>query len=89
MHANCYSEGMALIQVRDVPEDVYEVIRHRARAAGQSIQAYMLARTIEIGRTPTPDEVLAGLDSDLARRPRLALDPDVVLAARDDDRTSA
>ena len=36
---------MALIQIRDVPEETYETIRRRARAAGQSIQAYMLART--------------------------------------------
>ncbi|MGH3906512.1 MAG: FitA-like ribbon-helix-helix domain-containing protein [Pseudonocardiaceae bacterium] len=28
---------MATIQIRDVPEDAYETIRRRARAAGQSI----------------------------------------------------
>lgn len=74
---------MALIQIRDVPEDVYETIRRRARGAGQSIQAYMLARTVEIGRRPTPDEVLADLEDDLARRPSLAVDTEAVRSDRD------
>lgn len=77
---------MALIQIRDVPEDVYESIRRRARRAGQSIQAYMLARTIEIGRRPTPDEVLADLESDLAQRPALQVDTADLLTDRDTDR---
>jgi hypothetical protein len=74
---------MALIQVRDVPEDVYESIRRRARRAGQSIQAYMLARIVEIGRRPTATEVLDRLDADLASRRRLAVDTDDLLADRD------
>lgn len=74
---------MALIQIRDVPEDVYETIRTRARRAGQSIQAYMLARTIELGRRPTPDEVIAELQSDLASRPPLSVDTEALLADRD------
>lgn len=77
---------MALIQIRDVPEDVYESIRRRARRAGQSIQAYMLARTVEIGRRPTPDEVLADLESDLAQRPALRVDTNDLLTDRDTDR---
>lgn len=77
---------MALIQIRDVPEDVYESIRRRARRAGQSIQAYMLARTVEIGRRPTPDEVITELEADLATRPPLRIDTDTLLADRDADR---
>jgi antitoxin FitA len=74
---------MALIQIRDVPEDVYETIRRRARRAGQSIQAYMLARTIELGRRPTPSEVLADLETDLEQRPGLAIDSEALIADRD------
>lgn len=77
---------MALIQIRDVPEDVYETIRRRARRAGQSIQAYMLARTVEISRRPTADEVLAELDTDLAGRPPLAVDTSALLDDRDEGR---
>jgi antitoxin FitA len=74
---------MALIQIRDVPEDVYETIRRRARLARQSIQAYMLERTVEMGRRPTPDEVLARVEADLARRPAVTIDMDALLADRD------
>jgi plasmid stability protein len=74
---------MALIQIRDVPEDVYETIRLRARRSGQSIQAYMLARTIEMGRRPTPSEVLADLEVDLERRPGLEIDTEALIADRD------
>ncbi len=79
---------MALIQIRDVPEEAYETIRRRARRSGQSIQAYMLARVIELSLRPTPAEVLAELDADLAERPSLAVDTDVLLADRDADRPS-
>ena len=82
MHAAKYA-GVALIQIRDVPEDVYETIRLRARRAGQSIQAYMLARTIELARRPTPAEVLADLEADLDQRPTLAIDTEAVIADRD------
>ena len=74
---------MALIQIRDVPEDVYETIRLRARKAGQSIQAYMLARTIELGRRPTPSEVLGDLEADLKQRPDLEIDTEALMADRD------
>lgn len=78
---------MALIQIRDVPEDVYETIRRRARRAGQSIQAYMLARTVEMSRRPTPTEVLDDLEADLQGRPQLAVDTGTVLSDRDSGRT--
>ncbi len=32
---------MATIQIREIPEDAYEVIRKRTRADGRSIQSYM------------------------------------------------
>ncbi|MGH8775876.1 MAG: FitA-like ribbon-helix-helix domain-containing protein [Jiangellaceae bacterium] len=44
---------MATIQIREVPESAYEVIRRRARAAGQSIQAYMRDRVVELASRPT------------------------------------
>ena len=32
---------MATIQIREIPEDAYELIRKRARSSGRSIQSYM------------------------------------------------
>ena len=77
---------MALIQIRDVPEETYETIRRRARAAGQSIQAYMRAHLIEFAARRTTDEVLAELRADLAGRPPLEIDVDQLLADIRSDR---
>ncbi|TQM44061.1 FitA-like ribbon-helix-helix domain-containing protein [Pseudonocardia cypriaca] len=41
---------MATIQIRDVPDDVYEAIRQEAKAAGQSLQAYMREQVTELAR---------------------------------------
>lgn len=77
---------MALIQIRDVPEDVYETIRRRAREAGQSIQAYMLERVTELGRRPTPQEITARLEADLATRPPFEVDVEQIIADINSDR---
>ena len=77
---------MAIIQIRDVPEETYEVIRRRARKAGQSIQAYMRARVIELAAQPTPAEVIAEIEAELASRPPLIVDVDELLADIDSDR---
>lgn len=54
---------MATIQIRDIPEDAYEVIRKRARAAGRSIQSYMRDWVIDFASHPTTEEVLAVMES--------------------------
>jgi len=56
---------MATIQIRELPEEVYETIRRRARAAGQSIQAYMRDQVIELARRRTRDEAWAAIESAL------------------------
>jgi hypothetical protein len=58
---------VATIQIRDVPESAYETIRRRARAAGQSIQAYMRGQVIELASRPTKAEAVATIDDALAR----------------------
>jgi len=57
---------MATIQIRDLPESAYETIRRRARAAGQSIQAYMRAEVIALAEAPSKDEALAAIEASLA-----------------------
>ncbi len=54
---------VATIQIRDISEDAYEVIRRRARASGQSIQAYMKRKVEQMASEPDD----AGLFSDLER----------------------
>jgi plasmid stability protein len=54
---------MATIQIREIPEDAYEVIRKRARASGRSIQSYMRDWVVDFARRSTTEEVLAELDA--------------------------
>ncbi len=57
---------MATIQIRELPEDTYETIRRRARAAGQSIQAYMRDQVVELAARRTKDEAWTAIESALA-----------------------
>lgn len=54
---------MATIQIREIPESTYEVIRKRARASGRSIQSYMRDIVVDFASRPTTEEVLAMMDS--------------------------
>ncbi len=58
---------MPTIRVRDVPEAVYETLRRRARRDGQSIQAYMRERVVELAETPSSAETLEMIERALAR----------------------
>jgi hypothetical protein len=54
---------MATIQVREIPESAYEVIRKRARASGRSIQSYMRDVVVDLASRPTTEETLAAMES--------------------------
>jgi len=54
---------MATIQIREVPESTYEVIRKRARASGRSIQSYMREVVVDFAGRPTTEEVLARMEA--------------------------
>jgi antitoxin FitA len=54
---------VATIQIREIPEDAYEVIRKRARAAGRSIQSYMRDWVIDFASHPTTEEALAAIEA--------------------------
>lgn len=60
---------MATIQIREIPEDVYEVIRARARASGRSIQSYMRDVVVDVASRPTTDEALAAMEDVRAASP--------------------
>ena len=69
---------VATIQIRDIPEDTYETIRLRARAAGQSIQAYMRDQVIALAAQPTKNDVMAAIRAVLAREGRPTTMADIV-----------
>lgn len=58
-----YYGAVATIQVRDIPESAYEVIRKRARASGRSIQSYMRDIVVDLASRPTTEEVLAAMET--------------------------
>ena len=55
-YAACVSRT---IQVRDVPEDVHEVLRVRAARAGLSLSEYLRREVSGLARRPTAEEFLA------------------------------
>lgn len=73
-----YPDVVATIQIRDIPEEAYETIRLRARAAGQSIQAYMRDHVIALASQPTKNEVVAAIRAVLAREGRPTTMADIV-----------
>lgn len=57
---------MATIQIRDVPDDVAEVLRHRAEASGRSLQSYMREQLIAMARRRDKAEIMAVIEQTLA-----------------------
>ena len=76
---------MATIQIRDIPEETYEIVRRRARAAGQSIQAYMKNQVERLARRPDEDELFAAIERFVGAR-GIELDVSALLAGIDDGR---
>jgi plasmid stability protein len=58
-----YSSAMATIQIREIPEETYEVIRKRSRASGRSIQSYMRELVVDFASRPTTEEALAAMEA--------------------------
>lgn len=58
---------MATIQVREIPEDLYEVLRRRARRKGQSMQAYMHDQIMNLAKRPTKEEAVEQIEAVLRK----------------------
>jgi len=70
---------MALIQIRNVPDDVHRTLKMRAAAAGTSLSDYILLDMTRAARTPTPEE----LDARIRSRARAGVTTQDILEARD------
>jgi plasmid stability protein len=77
---------MATVQIRDLPDQAYEILRTRARDRGQSLQAYMRDLVIDLAFTPTKVEVLAEISASLGKDGGLVVDRDELRAGREDGR---
>lgn len=70
---------MATIQIREVPEASYEVLRRRARRAGQSMQAYMRDEIVALAARPTKTEAVELIEAVLGSADGPVLSPASVL----------
>ena len=76
---------MATIQIRDIPESAYEVIRRRARADGRSPQSYMRAEIERMAATPDREELFERIRRHVASH-GITVDVDDLLADLASDR---
>ena len=63
-----YPRAVATIQIREIPEVAYEVLRQRARGRGQSIQAYMRDQVVAMAGRPSKEEALDSIEAVLGRQ---------------------
>jgi antitoxin FitA len=75
---------MATIQIRDVPDDVAEVLRHRAEAAGRSLQSYMRDQVIAMARRRDKAEIMAAMEQVLLADPGPGVSGDTITSALDE-----
>ena len=73
---------MALIQIRNVPDDVHRTVKVRAAAEGTSLSEYLLREVTRFARSPTPEE----LDARIRAREPAQVTTREILEARDSDR---
>ena len=78
---------MATIQIRDIPDEVHEELQRQARAAGQSLQAYMRDHVVEWTNAQfRKANALRRLDELLSRDGGLGLTNEQVVEDLDADR---
>ena len=75
-----YVGAMATIQIREIPEETYEVLRRRARQEGRSLQTHLREAIITLAARPTKAEIVAGIEAVLQSGPEAAPTADAVLA---------
>ena len=78
-------EVMPTIQIRNIPEPVYDEIRRRARIRNQSIQQYMLAEVHRLVQRADKEELIQRIERFKARA-GIELDVEQMLADLEADR---
>jgi antitoxin FitA len=61
---------MALLQIRNVPDDLHRTLKSRAALAGMSLSEYALAELRRAAERPTREEILARISARPASRLR-------------------
>jgi antitoxin FitA len=76
---------MATIQVKNVPDEVHRVLKHRAVEEGQSLQEYLLAKLTEDTSKPTMKEWIRRIESRPDSGARVSFDEVVQIIREDRD----
>jgi plasmid stability protein len=76
---------MAAITVRNVPDEVRDVLATRAARVGQSLQEYLRSMLVETASRPSIEDVIARARARVEAT-GVRVDADSILAARDTDR---
>jgi plasmid stability protein len=76
---------MVAITVRNVPDEVRDVLATRAARAGQSLQEYLRSMLVETASRPSIEDVIARARARVEAT-GVRVDADSILAARDTDR---
>jgi plasmid stability protein len=72
----------AMIQIRNVPDDLHRQIKSRAALAGMSLSDYLLSEIRQLAARPTIEEMRARLEQRSAINPEMS-PADAVRAERD------
>lgn len=76
---------MPAITIRNVPDDVRDTLASRAARSGRSLQEYLSAQLAELASRPDVSEAVAAV-RERARTAGRVIDPDDIVAYRDDER---
>jgi plasmid stability protein len=64
MRSTCDNvQHMAMIQIRNVPDDLHRTLKVRAAQAGMTLSDYLRREIEEIASRPTLEDVLARIES--------------------------
>ncbi|MCO7222252.1 hypothetical protein [Klenkia sp. PcliD-1-E] len=73
------------MSIRNVPDEVRDVLAARAAAAGQSLQEYVLGQLAALASKPTDDELWERIRARV-QRSGVTISAEEILAHRDADR---
>ncbi|MGH3430225.1 MAG: FitA-like ribbon-helix-helix domain-containing protein [Mycobacteriales bacterium] len=73
---------MSTIQIRELPDEVAETYRRRAKEAGKSLQSYMREQLIQAAHQRTKAEAMAIVERTLANDPSPGISKQTIEEAR-------
>ena len=83
-----YSEGMVMIQIRNVPPDLHERLKQRASAEGMNLSDYLKRELQRVVAVPTNADIMARVQADREAGRLLGVGADEIVRGIREDRDS-